>query len=629
MRKLRLLSCIVLLAGVAYGQAANPSSTPGSTQDPNQSPTSPLQEPPKTNPLDQKPQNKSDFNVNEASTAGQDQVLGEIKLMTRETDLAGGYQQRSFLTPGQNLLGEANLFVDQRFLGGHRFQMLSMFRGTNDRSIDPEQNSLQKAYVRIYGARDETTFGDALVNYSRLTFNQNIKGVATSWRLGSKWRMMATGGLYTDRWGSLYHSTTDNPGRPYTATVGGGRLEYNITKKTALGWNFSSFSDQLSSLPAVVITPGITPPAPFPATNRVGSMDFKTGVGGFRFNAEAAESATVFDKRISNGFLTDWGGLAEASYRFKRLNIRTSMVRYEPSFASFNARQISDLQDWVTRLSLEMTSWLTIEGTGRRSNNDLKSQSDFETVSWGPEGRLIFHDMPFYKRMILETGYRERLTYNQRFNQSDCAALRIAQSDPTVCLADQGVRMPYAEITLPIKTTFMTIGYERRQVTDQIHAEQSANTNRVYMSFRGIYDLGGWHINPVFRYEFERTGQRQELQSLIDRLDYDNNRLGTASLYIETPKYFIMELAFRDASQTLVSYIPNPYVVAGPQAFYPAGYSRPQYKATLTYKLRNDENTLLVFSFERNNNFYYAPSPNYDERVYGVSIIWKFGRRGK
>jgi len=30
-----------------------------------------------------------------------------------------------------------------------------MFRGTDDTSIDPERNSVQKAYVRIYGPRDE------------------------------------------------------------------------------------------------------------------------------------------------------------------------------------------------------------------------------------------------------------------------------------------------------------------------------------------------------------------------------------------------------------------------------------------------------------------------------------------
>jgi len=629
MSKLRLLLCVLILAGMATAQAPAGSSSPTPTQDPNQPPQNPLQEPVKTDPLAQQKTQQSDFAVSEASSAGRDQLLGEIKLMTRETELGGGWQQRSFLTPGQNLLGEMNLFVDQSFMGSQRFQMLSMFRGTNDRSIDPEQNSLQKAYIRIYGPRDELVFGDVLVNYSRLTFNQNIKGASLSWKLGKKWKISAVAGLYTDRWGSLYHSYSDNPSRPYTATVAGSRLEFSPTKKTTIGWNFSSYADQISSIPQPTLAPGQAEPAPYPATNRIGSMDFKTAIGGLRIIGEVAESATVFDKRVFGGYASDLGANLEASYRYKRFSVRTSAVRYEPNFASFNARQISDLQDWVTRVSFEASSWLTLDGTARRSNNDLKHQLNFETVSWGPEGRLIFHDMPFYKRMVLEAGYRERLTNNVSVNQAGCTALAVATNDPTSCMGDRGVRMPYAEITLPFKTTFLTVGYERRQATDQIHGSQSANANRVYVSFRGIYDLGGWHFNPILRYEFERTAQRPELENLIDRLDYDNNRLGTASLYVETPKYFIAEVAFRDASSTLVSYIPNPNVVNGPQIFAPAGYSRPQYKASLTYKFRNDENTLLVFSFERNNNFYFAPSPNYDERVYGVSIIYKFGRRGK
>jgi len=55
-----------------------------------------------------------------------------------------------------------------------------MFRATDDQSIDPTHNSLQKGYLRIYGPRDEYIFGDALVNFSYLSFNQNIRGVDTS-----------------------------------------------------------------------------------------------------------------------------------------------------------------------------------------------------------------------------------------------------------------------------------------------------------------------------------------------------------------------------------------------------------------------------------------------------------------
>ena len=97
-------------------------------------------------------------------------------------------------------------------------QLLSMYRGTDDRSIDPEYNSLQKAYLRIYGPTDEYIFGDALVNFSRLSFNQNVKGVNATWKLNDSWKISSLGGVFTDRYGSLFRELQ---GRPYLAVVAG------------------------------------------------------------------------------------------------------------------------------------------------------------------------------------------------------------------------------------------------------------------------------------------------------------------------------------------------------------------------------------------------------------------------
>ena len=74
-----------------------------------------------------------------------------------------------------------------------------------------------------------------------------------------------------------------------------------------------------------------------------------------------------------------------------------------------------------------------------------------------------------------------------------------------------------------------------------------------------------------------------------------------------------MEVAFRDSSATI---------------YGPTGYSRPAYRGQITYKVANDENLLLIATFERNNNFYFT-SPNFDERVAGLAFVWKFGKRGR
>ena len=574
----------------------------------------------------QKTGQPSQFETN--SSGQQDQELGEIRLMSRYTEI-GGDPTRSFLDPGMNDLAEFNYFMDRRFMVSHRIQTLSMFRATDDYSIDPEKDSIQKGYVRIYSPRDEYIFGDALVNYSRLTFNQNIKGVSASWKLGERWKLSMVGGVFIDRWGSLYK---DLYGRPYMSRVAGSRLAFQANRDFTLGFNFSASDDILSSLAPADI--GTTPE---PASNRVGSVDFKYQKKNLRMTGELAYSATDFDTRGDGvpctdpvtgdpipcdsrqpqpglGYQGDWGAQLEASYRYQKFNLRASYVRFEPNFASINARQISDLQDILIRPGYDLTNWLSVDGTMRYSDDDLKNQLPYRTALWGPEGRLLFHDLPLYRRAVLEMGYRDRMV-----SSTDYAG-PITQTGTV----DRFVRGPYAELTLPISTTFLTVGYERRNAEDHVDDSQSSNTNRFYVGVRGVYDLGGWHINPSLRWELERQAGEPflDLSPVLYTLEENSNRLDTVSLLIEAPKWFIIEGGFRDATSTLTS------ATSAPLLYYPSGYSRPSYSAQVTYKIANDENKLLIFSFERNSNFYYT-STNFDERVVGVTFVYKFGKRGR
>jgi hypothetical protein len=599
---LRVLPACLLLAATMSAQTGS-----GSGSDPAdpQQPTNPLQEPVKPPETETSKPKAAEFNVSGVSGA-EDQTLGEVKLMTRYTEL-GGDTTRSFRVPGSNNLAEFNFFTDRHFTGNHRFQLLTSFRATDDQSIDPERLSIQKAYLRIFSPKDEIIFGDSLVNYSRLSFNQNIRGVNFSIKLNDTWKVSAVGGVFIDRYGSLYK---DLVGRPFLAAVIGGRVEATVfNRDSKLGFNLSDSRDQLFSLPAAPVGT-----VPFPANNTVSSVDLKLNTRrGLRLEAEFAGSFTDFDSRPSpgcaapcnldmpqptfNGNQSDWGFRTEGSYRHKRLTFRGSYVRYEPNFASINARQIADLQDFVFRTSYEVTGWLTAEGTLRRSNNDLKDQLLFETRLWGPEARFTFHDLPFYRRAVFEVGYRHR----------DVEASNLS--------INRFVRIPYAEFSLPVRSTFLTIGYERRQAVDMADAAQSSNTDRAYAGLRGVYDWGSWHINPAFRFEFERqTGRPRITQIPSDpTLDHDNNRLATATLFVEAPRYFVIEGAFRSSSATI---------------FGPSGFRRPAYKAALTYKIRNDENLRFTFGFERNNNFFFT-SPNYDERMWSGTLLYRFGRRGQ
>jgi len=659
MRVLAVLWCSVALAAIVVAQnPPPPSGDSGQQQNQPQPPQNPLQTPPTTTPEQPKP-SAATFELGSAASSGKDQELGELRLMTRYTQIHGD-ETKSFLVPGENDLAEFNYFLDRHFLDTRRIQVLGMFRGTDDQSIDPTHNSLQKGYLRIYGPRDEYIFGDALVNFSYLSFNQNIRGVDTSWKLGDSWKLTTVGGVYIDRWNSIWQ---DVPGRPYLASLAGSRLEYHINKRSTLGFNFSFSKDNVGTLP-----PAPLGTAPQPADNIVGSIDLKTQFRwGLRLSAEYAYSFTDFDIRTpfgganlpcatnvppcdtrmpepGIGTQSDWGARTEASYRWHKLTLRGSFVRYQPNFTSVNARQINDLQDGIFRASYELTHFLTLDGTVRRSNNNLRDQltampTGYETVLWGPEMHFTLHNLGFYRRAVLEFGYRDREvqgTRPMRPNLDPC--IPTSKTVTTTCV-DQFSRMPFAELSVPYHTTYVTLGYELRHMVDNIDATQSAQIHRAYAALRGLYDWGGWHINPNFRFELERQGHVAQcppgvanpscfvLGNRFDQCDpllstcylqtYDSNRLDTAALLVEAPRWFIFELGFRATTATI---------------FGPSGYSRPSYRAALTYKIANDENKVLIFSFLRNNYFFLTPPgltpiTDYDERQFGMTFVYKFGKR--
>jgi len=242
---------------------------------------------------------------------------------------------------------------------------------------------------------------------------------------------------------------------------------------------------------------------------------------------------------------------------------------------------------------------------------------------------FTLHDLSFYRRAVFEFGYRDREVRGTRPTPGLCIASQPTVS-ATTCVS-QFARMPFAELSVPYHSTYATVGYELRHVVDNIDPANSAQIHRAYAALRGLYEVGGWHINPNLRFELERQGHQPnvEAQSVCNPalgladpclLTYDSNRLDVAALLVEAPRWFIMEVAYRDTTATI---------------FGPSGYNRPSYRAALTYKIQNDANKVLIFSFMRANYFYLTPvSPagltpitDYDERQFGVSFIYKFGKR--
>jgi len=176
----------------------------------------------------------------------------------------------------------------------------------------------------------------------------------------------------------------------------------------------------------------------------------------------------------------------------------------------------------------------------------------------------------------------------------------------------------------------LTFDFEHRANIDHTIPTNQTSANDASVSFRSIFNLASWTFTPVLRYEINRE--------IFDRVSTgNNNRSVLASLVLEAPKYFILEGLFREVGATLFQDIPqiDPLTfqpVVGPNGMPlfsvagPSGFRRPAYHYSVTYKLGNNENHTVTFSYDRNINRFALPLQNFFERVIQVTVLWRFRR---
>jgi len=557
--------------------------------------------------------------VPSSAAAGENQQSFEIKVSANHTEVNPdlrdefGRPLRSFLTPGPNITADFSYFQDYLF-GTNRLQVLSIFRSNDDPRVDPEKNSLQRGYLRLTTPNSEWNFGDGLVSYSRLTYNQNIKGVSVSRKFGHGFRLAANGGVFTDRWGSVWKD--DLLGKPYTRVVAGLRAEQELGANKLIGFNFSHGRDLEDSIDQQLRQFGL-----IPLENNIGSVDTRLRFGRvLTVDGELAYSSTNFDTRVSRDSRQDYGGRLDASLRAGRFFARTSYLRLMPSFLSLNARQLADLQDSMVRAGLDVTEFLSVEGSYRRTNNNLRSdRPEGTTVFEVPEVRASLRRIPMLGRTVLDFGVRER-------QQSG----PIRRSAPFTGLEeDRHVRIPFVEVVVPLGSTMISVGYEHRRNTNELLRSEGTKANRWSGSLRGNYDVGGWNLAPMFRYEMER-------EEFFRVIGFNNNRSILASGFAEAPKYFAFEVYYRQVGATLFAEclqvaggVPcHPLLPADPgtTVLLPSGFRRPAFRAAVTYKLANNDDRFLVFAYDRNVNLFALPDRDFRERVFSVTLVLRFRR---
>ncbi len=658
-----------------------------------------------------------------------------------------------------NTTTEVSFLNNVPFFGSYRLETSLVERYTDNPRVDPERISLQRGYLRLASKDMEATLGDSLVNYSRLSFSQNIKGLHAWRQWTDKVKITGTVGYFADRWGSLYRGfssfrdiTLDclrastigtppppgppfaaaggcieqppnsqnfvvspaNPFKPYTRLVAGVRLERKAGKTGWAAINWSHGRDLRRSLseafvtctdttpearriipigigctsPATEITQGRLP-APEASDNHVVSFDTSLDLHPLRLKVlgEIARGWTVggippvsatnnpasfacpsqapvfggavLDARCFTGHVADNAYRAEVSQRIGKLSWRTDYSRFQPNFSSTNARQIRDLQDFNARGDYQFMRQFGMTLSWRRSNDNLNGKRNFTNVVRAPEVRLTFRDLPFYRKFVLEVGYRERnldTTGNPEVTCQTTPATTPAPKRPAHpgCLPTEvqsateerfrSTRIPFFSLTLPVKDTQVSFDYEHRHDMDAVVNQNSTDTDRFAFGYRGNYTWNNWDVIPSFRFELERlaklTPNNAALSltdpSLIFPIDFftgrDTSRSFNAQLQIEAPRYVRFEGVYREFNSIALSALKASILLDPLQRFFylNQGFKRPSWRASMTYKIKNGEDRLITAYYERGNNFFNTGDPfagdskSFRETIIGGTILLRF-----
>jgi hypothetical protein len=480
----------------------------------------------------------------------------EIRYTVDGTMLQGN-RERSFLHGGINQTTELSVFHNMPLEGRRRFEMLLVGRYTDNPRVDPERNSLQKGYLKLIGPSYEGLLGDALANYSRLTLNQNVKGLHLRKDFHPRLRAQVLVGFFTDRWGSLFRDYTffrditldcsggafpgfvppgciedpagsgnfllspDNPGKPYSRLTGGARVEWKFGQGSWLAGNWSHGKDLQQSLPearvfcddpqlgtrrVTFIRPGCLPlETLLPGANRPVVEAINNDVLGAELNYEWRKAGLNVRSELAESWTS--GGRAPAGAAFNNFICATVAPVFGASI--FDARCFEgQVRDFALRVEASQR-WKKI----RWRSDYARFSPDFFSAS----ARQVRDLEDFYARGDYDLNQRVALTASWRRSTDNLNGLRHFTNVVRAPEVRVGLRdLPF------YRPLLLHVGYRQRSLETAgapLAVEQRSRTTRIpflsaELPVRATMRLG-------FDYE-----HRTDLDRIRPALSTDTDRYG-------------------------------------------------------------------------------------------------------
>src|SRR5882762_3259098 len=505
------------------------------------------------------------------------QMYFELRYTVDNTDIQGN-RERSFLHPGINHTAEFSFFTNEPMGDQHRLEILGVGRYTNNPQVDPQRNSLQRAYVRLQGPSFEVNLGDALVNFSRLSFNQNVKGLTVSKKLLPRLKVIGTVGLFIDRWASLYRNYTyflpfdpsqpvipnpDSPGKPYTRFVAGTRVERQFGRGNWIALNWSHGKDLQQSLPDATlacIDPGtgvisIEPLSPGCAFT--GAPPGEIEIPGFRrpfpeavnndvLSADVNEEYVPWHFGIRGEFAYSWssGGMPPAGAN--SMNFACAPVSPIVGADVLDSRCFTgQVGNWAGRLEAHQrikrltlrTDYLRFEPNFFSANSrqirdlqDFNFRGEYEVTrnislvgSWRRSNDNLNGQRPFTNvvrapegRLVLrELPFNRRMTLEMGYRERSLDT----PGNPGMDVQKRSTRIPFLYLIVPMHAGTLSFDYEHRHEINAVMPQLSTDTDRFAVGFRGHYSWDRWEFSPTGRFEIERLDKRTPLNAALAPTD--------------------------------------------------------------------------------------------------------------
>jgi len=506
------------------------------------------------------------------------QMYFELRYTVDNTDIQGN-RERSFLHPGINHTAEFSFFTSEPMGNQHRLEILGVGRYTNDPQVDPQRNSLQRAYVRLQGPSFEVNLGDALVNFSRLSFNQNVKGLTVSKKMLPRLKVIGTVGLFIDRWASLYRNYTyflpfdpsmvvipnpDTPGKPYTRFVAGTRVEQQFGRGNWVALNWSHGKDLQQSLPDATlacIDPGtglisIEPLSPGCAFT--GAPPGEIEIPGFRrpfpqavnndvLSADASEEYAPWHFGVRGEFAYSWssGGMPPAGAN--SMNFACAPVSPIVGADVLDARCFTgQVADWAGRLEAhERLKKLTLRtdysrfqpnffSANARQISDLQDftvRGEFELTrnvslvgSWRRSNDNLNGDRNFTNvvrapegRLVLrDLPFNRRMTLEVGYRERN---LDTPGTPGPLDVQKRSTRIPFLSLIVPMHTGTFSFDYEHRHEINAVTPQLATDTDRFAVGYRAHYSWDRWEFSPTGRFEIERLDKSTPLNAALAPTD--------------------------------------------------------------------------------------------------------------